>query len=275
MDYTIITIHGTQTSLQKLQNKLTDEGCKTFHYRGVFEIPMWVNMAPEEEVDLVPNLTAAQRMKLEKEIRSISLNLTFRTWILTVMEKCCDILQDPWVARRRPAFDINHTIFNTKACDLYNELDRLICIRRKSIDEIFTEEIALVINYFLCRQLDALTGFRCRNDWYKQVGNEVITGTVIETDFRYNDRDSNVSYIVQTLGGTPWPFFKTLSTHYPDMRFTVSDVDTSKSIIQMKIYSAGRIVTTMTTEETAVIKHLDLHTSQAFGGVYFYLPLTS
>lgn len=41
----------------------------------------------------------------------------------------------------------------------------------------------------------------------------------------------------------------------------------------MKIYRKGKIVTTMATEETAAIKHLDVHTAQVFGGVYFYLPL--
>ena len=90
---------------------------------------------------------------------------------------------------------------------------------------------------------------------------------------RLDDVFPVMSYAVQTIGGTPWTFFKTLSVHYPELRFTVSDVDTRRSIIQMKIYRKGKIITTMVTEETSAIKHLDIHTAQAFGGVYFYLPL--
>lgn len=231
-------------------------------------------MAPEEEVWLIDNLSSAQKLTLEKSIRDIPLGTTFRTWVITAMEKCCDLVKDPWTALRRPAFDINQTIFDIKTHDLYSELQRRISIRRKTIDEIFPEEIALVINFFLSRQLHTLTGFASRKAWTESSAGGVISGIVIETDMRLDEAQPVMSYAVQTIGGTPWVFFRTLSAHYPDLRFTVSDVDTQRSIIQMKIYSAGRIITTMATEETSAIKHLDIHTAQAFGGVYFYLPLT-
>lgn len=230
-------------------------------------------MAPEEEVWLVDNLSSSQKLTLEKSIRDIPLGTTFRTWVITAMEKCCELIEDPWVSLRRPAFDINQTIFDTKTHDLYTELQRRISIRRKTINELFPEEIALVINFFLCRQLHSLTGFPCRNAWVSGSSGDVVKGTIVEVDMRLDDTIPTMSYAVQTIGGTPWTFFKTLSVHYPELRFTVSDVDTRRSIIQMKIYRKGKIITTMTTEETSAIKHLDVHTAQAFGGVYFYLPL--
>lgn len=239
----------------------------------MFPTPTWVALAPEEEVWLVDNLSSSQKLALEKSIREIPLGTTFRTWVITAMEKCCELIEDPWASLRRPAFDINQTIFDTKTHDMYTELQRRITIRRKTIDEIFPEEIALVINFFLCRQLHSLTGFPCRNAWMRGSSGDIIKGTIVEVDMRLDDEFPVMSYAVQTIGGTPWTFFKTLSTHYPELRFTVSDVDTRRSIIQMKIYHKGRTITTMATEETSAIKHLDIHTAQAFGGVYFYLPL--
>ena len=240
----------------------------------MFNTPSWVSVTPEEEVWLIDDLSDVQKLTLAKSIRDIPLGTTFRTWTITAMEKCCELFRDPWVSLRRPAFDINHTIFDVKTVDLYAELQRRISIRRKGIGAIFPADIALVINFFLCRQLHTLTGYASRNAWLESSAGSIISGFVIETDIRLDSTPPVMSYAVQTTGGTPWPFFRTLSAHYPEMRFTVSDVDTRRSIIQMKIYNRGRIVTTMTTEETSVIKHLDVHTAQAFGGVYFYLPLT-
>lgn len=274
MDYTIITIQGIPSNLHELQSKLTDSGSTIFKYRDVFPTPVWVDISPDEEVWLVDGLTAGQKMQLEKSIREIPMNTTFRTWALAAMEKCCEVVEDPWVALRHPSFDINHTIFNVKVNDLYNHLANIMNIRQKTIDQIFNPSIALVIKFFLCRQLHSLTGYASKTAWLDSRVSCVIGGTIIDTDFKYDAKVPHVSYAVQTIGGTPWPFFKTLSAHYPDLRFTVSDVDTRRSIIQMKIYSKGKIVTTMTTEETSAVKHMNIHTTDAFGGVYFYLPLT-
>lgn len=276
MDYTIISIQGKKESLFELHDQLIKPGSSVFKYSAVVDVPEWVEFAPEEPVWLMDNPTDIEKQYIAKVVREVSLNSTLRTWFLEVIEGISQIRQDPWKHHKRPKLDITHTVFNSTLNDVITTVRRQKRIRPQlTIRQIYGEDIGEIIEFFMCQKLYQFTDFFSKRHWMDHHVGTHIEGVLVESSADIEGEHPHLGYCVQTAGGTPWAFFRLLSSMHPELRISVSDVDIRRSIIQMKMYRNSKIVATMTTEDTSIFKQFELHATKLFSGVYFYLPLTT
>lgn len=275
MDYTIISIQGNAESLFELHDQLIKPGTSNFKYSAVVNTPDWAEYAPEQPVWLMDSPTDLERQYIERLVRGVSSNITLRTWFLELISGMSQIRQDPWKHQKRPQLDITHTVFDTPLTEVITVVKRQKRVRpHLSLRQIYGEDIGEVIEFFICQKLYQYTGFYSKTAWLDHHIGTNIEGVLVEDTVNLDSDQPHVGYCVQTAGGTPWAFFRLLSTMYPDFRISVSDVDIQRSIIQMKMYRDGKIVATMTTEDTSIFKQFELHATKVFSGVYFYLPLS-
>lgn len=275
MDYTIISIQGNRESLSELHDRFVKPNSSTFKYNAIVNPPDWVEYAPEHPVWLLEDPSDLEKQYIAKLVREVSTLLTLRTWFLEIISGMSQIRRDPWKHQKRPQLDINHTIFDSKVDDILNVVKRQKRVRpHLSLDEIYGPDIGELISFFICQKLYQHTGYYSKTEWMTNHVGTSIEGVLVEASTALNDEHPYVGYCVQTAGGTPWAFFRLLSNMYPELRISVSDVDIERSIIQMKLYRSGKIVGTMTTEDTTIFKQFELHATQIFGGAYFYLPVS-
>lgn len=272
MEYTIISIQDHKDNLIKLDQSIVGHGRTTFDYGAIVPEPDWLKFVPDEPVSLYKGDIADESTILHNVTLDVRQTTTLRGWFL---EAISTLNQVGLIPRNQYAgnIDTTHTIMSRKLSDVIEELIFQNNIRpNKTIRDIYGDSLGHVIECYLCHRLKIMSGVDCRSKWKELYIGSSLEGILIEKETQLTDENPYLAYSVQTVGGTPWTFFRAMSTAYPEARITVSDIDLTRSIIQMKLYRKGRIVTTMTTEDTSVIRQLELHIRDIFNGVYFYIP---
>lgn len=272
MEYTIISIQDTKDKLIKLDQSVTGNGLTTFDYGAIVPEPEWLKFVPEEPVSLYNGDIPDEDVILDNVTLDVRQTSTLRAWFL---ESISTLNQVNLIPRNSYAgnIDLTHTIMDRRLSDVTEELIFQTNMRPdKTIRDLYGYTLGRVIECWLCHKLSISSGVNCRSKWKELYIGTKIEGVVIERETNLVDENPHIAYTVQTVGGTPWTFFRALSTAYPNARITVSDIDLSRSIIQIKLYRKGKIVTTMTTEDTTIFRQLELHVRDVFNGVYFYIP---
>lgn len=273
MNYTVITIDGKSSVLRSIRELLLPDQSARFHYAGVFPTPEWICFVPEEPVWIVDHPTDFEKQQIDKVARETSLSATFRSWFVNTLVEIDTLRNGKPGHSIRPKFSLDQTIFNQRLINLVGELNFQKNIRpHLTLKQIYGKDLARVIESYLCSHLFNTTNCRSRTEWLNKHTGASIDGVLVEEQSDLNSASGKMGFCVQTVGGTPWTFFKSLSQLHPELKIVVSDVDIEHSIIQVKIYRGGKIVTTMTTEDTSILSQLNTHID-TFGGSYFYLPL--
>jgi len=272
VEYTIISIQDTKDRLVHLDKSVTGNGITSFDYGAIVPEPNWLKFVPEEPVSLYNGDIPDEEVILDNVTLDVRQSSTLRAWFIEAIATLNQADQIPRNAYARN-IDLNHTIMNRRLSDIIEELIFQTSIRSdKTIRDLYGEVLGTVIECWLCHKLKIASGVNCRSKWKEIYIGTKIEGILIERETNLVDVNPHIAYSVQTVGGTPWAFFRAMSTAYPDARITVSDIDLNRSILQMKLYRKGKIVTTMTTEDTTIFKQLELHVREVFNGVYFYIP---
>lgn len=272
MEYTIISIQDTKDKLIKLDRSVVGNGVTTFDYGAIVPEPNWLKFVPDEPVSLYNGDIPDEDVILNNITLDMRQTSTLRAWFL---ESISTLNQANLIPRNSYArnIDLGHTILDRRLADVIEELIFQTNMRPdKTIRDLYGEVLGQVIECWLCHRLNIASGVNCRSKWKELYIGTKIEGILIERETNLVDDNPHIAYAVQTVGGTPWTFFRAMSTAYPDARITVSDIDLTRSIIQVKLYRKGKIVTTMTTEDTTIFKQLELHVREVFNGVYFYIP---
>lgn len=273
MDCTVITIEGFPTTLKKLNATFLKNKGNSFSYTGFYNLPDVLKLVPDEGRSLLADLGLEKGIVL-KYLSTISVQSTFRNWLISLL--CYLDEHHPEVkVKTQPDLDMTHSIFDRRLVDLDEELLFQKKLRpHKSLIDIYGVLTGTLIEIYLTHRLFLLHGTWSKNEWLDKYRGTHYDSKIVEQEMDYGKQQySYVSYCIHTVSGTPWGFFKYLSELYPDLKITVSESDIIRSIIQLKIYRDGKIVTTMTTEDTTILKQLHNHTQRVFGGTYFYLPL--
>lgn len=271
MEYTIISIQDDVDRLIALDKAVSGNEA-AFDYGGIVPEPEWLKLVPEEPVTLYDEKIPNEQEILKQVTLSVRQTSTFRAWFLEAISTLnqMDLVPRNFYGRN---IDLTHTIFSRRLSDVIEELQFQKLLRpEKSIRDIYGDVIGQVIECWLCQRLLVTTGQNCRNKWKQTYIGSSIQGVLIEKETKLTKDNPHLAYSIQTVGGTPWALFRSMSMVYPEARITVSDIDLHRSIIQVKLYRNGKIVTTMTTEDTTIFKQLDLHIRDIFNGVYFYIP---
>lgn len=272
MEYTVISIQANNIEQLKAIDKAVSGNEAAFDYGGIVPEPEWLKWVPDEPVTLYDEKIPEEEEVIHQVTLTVRQTSTFRAWFLEALTTLNqrDLVPREFYARN---IDLTHSIFDRRNSDILEELKFQLSIRpNKSIRDIYGDVIGQVIECWLCHRLLVATGANCKNKWKEVYIGTSIQGVLIEKETNYAGDNPHIAYSIQTVGGTPWALFRSMSSVYPDARITVSDIDLNRSIIQIKLYRKGKIVTTMTTEDTTIFKQLDLHLRDIFNGVYFYIP---
>lgn len=272
MEYTIISIQDNKDNLTKLDQAIIGHGRTTFDYGAIVPEPDWLKFVPSVPVSLYNGDIPQESIILQSVTLDVRQTTTLRGWFL---EAISTLNQAELIPRNKYAgnVDITHSIMNRRLSDVIEELIFQHNLRPdKTIRDIYGDALGQVIECYLCHRLKVAFGVDSRDKWKELYIGSSLEGVLIEKETRFTDENPYLAYSVQTVGGTPWGFFRSMSMAYPDARITASDIDLNRSIIQIKMYRQGKIVTTMTTEDTSIFKQLELHIREVFNGVYFYIP---